>query len=105
MKKISEMYRISGGTDYRHTCFECRNCLRKKQNRYKCRLYEEAGGNSDWKPSYIACKFFGADHLPERFRSNEWQQDMLPEDEGIQMTIADFPEWMPGSDKGGTKNE
>lgn len=100
MKKISEMYRISGGVDYRHTCFECRNCRNIKQNRYKCRLYEEAGGTGDWKPSYIACKFFGSDHLPERFRLDERQQDTLPEDDGIQMTIYDFPEWMPGGRDG-----
>lgn len=36
MTKIESMYRWSGGTDYRHTCYECPN-LKKDQG------WEKAG--------------------------------------------------------------
>lgn len=87
MKKISEMYRLSGGTDYRHTCSECFNC-RKDKNIYRCRLYEEAGGKGPWKPYFIACKFFGMHHLPEYMRKQE--DEDIPKDDGRQMDIFDF---------------
>lgn len=58
MKKISEMYRLSGGSDYQHTCSECISC-RKEKNVHRCRLYEEAGGKGPWKPYFISCQFFG----------------------------------------------
>lgn len=88
MKKISEMYLLSGGSDYRHTCSECTNC-RKEKNGHRCRLYEEAGGKGPWKPYFIACKFFGAPHLPEAMRKAEGQQD-VSKDEVRQMDIFDF---------------
>lgn len=63
MRKISAMYRWSGGTDYRHTCYECSLCVRRKRgNRIvsKCLAYgDTASQASDWKESYIACKHFG----------------------------------------------
>lgn len=62
MRKISAMYEWSGGTDYRHICYECRNCQKvKKGNRsvYKCMAYGNTdSASSDWKASYIACKHF-----------------------------------------------
>lgn len=63
--KIAEMYRISGGTDYRHTCYECQNC-RKEGKQYICRLYQEHGGKGTWKPSYIACRYYNLPRLPEK---------------------------------------
>lgn len=56
MKRISAMYEHSGGTDYRHTCYECRMCVRKegKRARYQCLNY----GEEDWNEASIACKLF-----------------------------------------------
>lgn len=62
MRKISQMYQWSGGTDYRHTCYECKNCVKvRRGNRtvYKCMVYGNTDSEaSDWKQSYIACKHF-----------------------------------------------
>lgn len=62
MRRASAMYEWSGGTDYRHTCFECKNCLRqqvRKQTQYKCRVYQVLfSSEKPWKPSFIACRFF-----------------------------------------------
>lgn len=44
MRTISEMYKLSGGTDYRNLCAECYNCIREGKS-FICRLYVEAGGN------------------------------------------------------------
>lgn len=89
MRKISEMYRRSGGSAYRHTCGECKNLRREKRGSrvvYKCELYQYQMDRrtSDWKPSYVACKFFG---LP-------WNEAYPGEVKG-QMSIEDYPEWMP----------
>ena len=69
MTKIHAMYKWSGGTDYRYTCYECKNCQRfKKGNRtvYKCLIYGNTDSSaSDWKASYIACKAFDQEP-PER---------------------------------------
>lgn len=94
MKKISEMYCISGGTDYRHTCSECINC-RKEKSQHACRLYREAGGKGPWKPYFIACKFYNMLHLPEHLRAAQGQQDTMPDETGIQMSIEDFPGVIP----------
>lgn len=62
MRKISAMYQWSGGTDYRHTCYECNNCIRVavgKMMVHKCNSYGNTGSTAtDWKPSFIACKHF-----------------------------------------------
>lgn len=62
MRKISAMYEWSGGTDYRHTCYECNNCRQfQKGGRkvYKCLAYGNTDSvASDWKASYIACRHF-----------------------------------------------
>lgn len=62
MRKISAMYQWSGGTDYRHTCYECDNCQQfQKGSRkvYKCLAYGNTDSTaSDWKASYIACRHF-----------------------------------------------
>ena len=63
MRKISEMYRWSGGTDYRHTCYECGNCIRQaagKREIYKCKAYGITDGSeTDWNEANIACKHYG----------------------------------------------
>ncbi len=82
MMKIAEMYRISGGTDYRHTCYECKNC-QKEGKQYICRLYQEHGGKGTWKPSYIACRYYNLPHLPEKAVKTK-------EAAGEQMSIFDF---------------
>lgn len=93
MRKISEMYQWSGGTDYRHTCYECEHCIREmvgKREVYKCRVYGiTASSATDWKPSYIACKHYGkpVPKTPVFLRENKiQQQDQI---EG-QMNIMDF---------------
>ena len=54
MRKTSEMYKRSGGTDYRHVCAECKNMARGK-----CKAYGiTEGPETDWKQQWIACKFF-----------------------------------------------
>lgn len=73
MKTIAQMYEWSGGTDYRHTCYECRNCRQVKKGRktvYQCQLYGEA----EWKPSYIACKAFNQNRTFKKEKQEK--QDM-----------------------------
>ena len=53
MRKISEMYKQSGGTVYQHTCSDCRFFYGDKHPR--CLQYEL---EIDWNPDYIACKFY-----------------------------------------------
>ena len=83
MMKIAEMYRISGGTEYRHTCYECQNCKRVKRG-YVCRLYQKLGGEGLWKPQYVACKYYNLPDLPGR----EKKQELPPA--GEQMSLFDF---------------
>lgn len=53
MIKISAMYKDSGGTNPYHRCDEC---LRYRPEKHpRCLNYN---GDVDWKPNYIACKFF-----------------------------------------------
>lgn len=92
MRTISEMYRLSGGTDYRNLCAECNNCIREGKS-FICRLYAEAGGNRRWEPQWIACKFFNAPHLPGKEAVRE---DVERQQEGIQMSIFDYPKCIPG---------
>lgn len=93
MRKISEMYRWSGGTDYRHTCYECPHCIREmvgKRSVYKCKAYGITGSSAtDWKPSYIACKHFGKP-LPKV--SVFFQDKTDPQKDQVegQMNIMDF---------------
>lgn len=93
MRKISEMYRLSGGTVPGRICRDCGNC-RKEKNGYRCRLYEEGGGNGAWKEYFVACRFFNLPHLPESMRKPE-EQPEIPRGEGTQMSFRDFPEIMP----------
>lgn len=53
MRKISEMYKRSGGTVYKHTCSDCRFFRGGKHP--QCLQYEL---ETDWNPDYIACKFY-----------------------------------------------
>lgn len=95
MRKISAMYEWSGGTDYRHVCKECQNCIQikvGKRNVHKCLSYgNTASPATDWNAANIACRAFGKKppkvpvYLSERPEGN--RQEM----EG-QMTLADFIE-------------
>lgn len=86
MRKISEMYKRSGGTDYTHLCGECKNCVPVKKGNI-CKLYQEAGGNAWWNPHNIACKYYNLPFLLETLKEEVA--------EGVQMNIFDFPEALP----------
>lgn len=62
MRKISAMYQWSGGTDPKHSCGECKNCIsvqRGKRDVRKCVSYGSTEDpHTDWNPAYIACKAF-----------------------------------------------
>lgn len=60
MRRISEMYKRSGGTSYQHQCSECAAFMGGKHCR--CRNYEL---NTDWNPNWTACKFFTKDEIEE----------------------------------------
>lgn len=53
MRKISEMYRRSGGTSYHHICSECVSFISGKHS--VCKNY---GAEVPWKGNYPACKFY-----------------------------------------------
>lgn len=95
MRKISAMYQWSGGTDYRHTCHECRNCVQKKQNKrtvHKCLSYGDTESpETDWKESFIACKAFSKKSPKIPLILQGAGEDQITG----QMSIADFPEVMP----------
>ena len=55
MRKISEMYKRSGGTSWEHKCEECENYISGKKP--VCTLYPE---ERIWKKEYIACRFFSS---------------------------------------------
>lgn len=102
MRKISAMYQWSGGTDYRHTCYECKNCKKiKKGSRtvYKCLSYGDTSSvATDWKASYIACKAFNQTppEIPViKLGATKTQEPELPDG---QLSLFDFPEVMPGSE-------
>lgn len=83
MMKIAEMYRLSGGADYRHMCVECHNCKRVKGG-YVCQLYVKHGGSGTWKPQYIACKFFDLPEAPAT------EPEATEEENFVQMSIFDY---------------
>lgn len=60
MRRISEMYQRSGGTNYEHQCSECALFMIGK--RCRCRNYEL---DADWNPNWTACKFFTKDEIEE----------------------------------------
>lgn len=95
MRKISAMYRWSGGTDYRHTCSECDHCIQRKAGSrllHKCMVYGDTGSAaSDWKPSYIACKNFNGP-LPDIPVIRISDTGAGSEDLDGQMSIFDFLE-------------
>lgn len=93
MRKISAMYRLSGGTDPTHQCVECCNCKRFQRGSrkvYKCMLYGNTDSEaSDWNAMSTACKLFNMQHrpLPEAAR------EIPPDEDGAiagQMSIFDF---------------
>lgn len=94
MTKIESMYRWSRGTDYRHTCYECPNLKKIKAGKrqvYKCMVYGiTSSAASDWKASYIACRFFGKTHkgrpVMELYTGKRQETDHIPG----QMNIEDF---------------
>lgn len=53
MRKISEMYKRSGGTAYQHKCAECRFYRYEKKG--KCLMHSI---DRDWNGEFIACKFY-----------------------------------------------
>lgn len=92
MRKISQMYQWSGGTDYRHLCYECKHCIKVKRGSSlidKCRAYGTEGIETDWNRGYIACKEFNG-LLPE-VPIYEAGSSKNKDCEG-QMTIEDFLE-------------
>lgn len=54
MRKISEMYKRSGGSSWRHNCEECKH-FHKYEKKLRCDLFE---ADVCWKSNYVACKFF-----------------------------------------------
>lgn len=92
MKRISEMYRISGGTDYTHLCNECWN-LRREKKKFICRLHQQAGGSGDWKPQFIACRLFNLT-LPDKYKNKSCWEQAASENEitGEQMELKEFME-------------
>lgn len=100
MRKISAMYQYSGGTNYRRTCGECRNCIRVakgKRSVYKCLAYGNTASNAtDWKISYVACRAFDRDppKIPV-FKSGTGMLEEESQFEG-QISIFDFVEGEDG---------
>lgn len=60
MRRISEMYKRSGGTIYQHQCCEC--SMFKSGKKSRCMNYEL---DADWNPNWTACKFFTKDEIEE----------------------------------------
>lgn len=59
MRRISEMYMQSGGTDWKHECKDCKSCNKIQLNSrdlFYCRRYPIP--DTEWKPGYVACAFF-----------------------------------------------
>lgn len=61
MIKISKMYKLSGGTNWRNHCKNCKNLLNSKKHKY-CARYP---GNEIWSENYVACKYFQENNLSE----------------------------------------
>lgn len=89
---IQRMYDFAGGTDYRHLCYECSNCVDVENGdshtRSKCLVFGDDGTvKSDWRRSNIACKLFGIDY----HGSTVLQQGQQVNDSvDGQMSIFDF---------------
>ena len=115
MRAIREMYKRSGGTDYRNLCAECDNFFRENR-RFCCRLYQEAGGTRQWQPQWIACRYFNLPYLPEQNRGKTEQNrgkaeqrqgepereetgQISEQQEGVQMSIFDYPEYLSGRER------
>ncbi len=100
MTKITAMYKWSGGTDYRHLCYECKNCKKfRKGSRtfYKCLAYGNTDSTAtDWKQSYIACKKYNCQvpEVPVFHTEQTSNKEQEPEIEG-QMSFADYPGILP----------
>lgn len=60
MRRISEMYKRSGGTRYEHQCREC--SMFKIGKKCKCLNYEL---DAEWNSNWTACKFFVEDENEE----------------------------------------
>lgn len=96
MRKISKMYQVSGGTDYRNVCKWCKNCIEVSRNRqkvYKCKIYGiTENHDTDWNPGYIACKLFNSDYpgTPVIQGGQRTEARNRTEDIVGQMNIMDF---------------
>lgn len=104
MRKISAMYQWSGGTDYCHTCYECRNCIKiKKGSRtvYKCLIYGNTDSTaSDWKASEIACKAFNREPPEIPIIKTGIIREKISEPKEIegQMSIEEYLKSLEGED-------
>ena len=88
MRQISAMYEWSGGTDYRHTCYECSRCEAVNEGKrtvYRCKNYDP---DKNWNAANIACKFFGMVKNPPLNLIREKKPEEIEEIK--QMTIFDF---------------
>lgn len=78
MRRISEMYKRSGGTNYEHVCGECNHFKCVKLNKVRQSICDIHGDEKvEWKKTYIACKFYNIKHLKScdaHASSTEWQQ-------------------------------
>ena len=87
-RKISAMYEWTGGTDYRHTCGECRSCVKIKKGKKeacKCVMYGDTFGG--WNTSYVACKAFSNGRDQPKRRKN-----LSGSIEGQMSLEEDFPD-------------
>lgn len=60
MRKISEMYMRSGGTNYHYRCRDCL-WLIPKGKELRCQKH---GEDLSWKDDYIACRFCKTQEAP-----------------------------------------
>lgn len=106
MRKISAMYQYSGGTSYKHSCGECNNLITIRKGsrvKYKCAAYGiTEGSQTDWKNTSMACKMFNKTPpaIPLFFQdsksaSKKQKNDAKGEEIFGQMSIFDFPEYLP----------
>lgn len=77
MRKISEMYRRSGGTSYQHECGGCSH-YSKTAKMGTCALHG-LEPPAPWKESFIACKFF-----------TDGSEPSVEETSGQQLSIFDI---------------
>lgn len=94
MRKISAMYEWSGGTDYRHTCKECQNCIqiaKGKRTVHKCLSYGKSDSSAtDWNAANIACRAFGKKPPKVPVFYSDFEKSRQDDQLEGQMDIFDF---------------